>query len=131
MIVPNLCLGQSGYPKAIVYNGDTLVAITRAQLKRANLMKVEHDYYMEYSDSLKVVLYETQIALVDAQTLSRELEQQALINKGLNKQQKQFIKTLQRDLKMQGLQLSALQKLNQYLFGFSGVALIFLFILLL
>jgi len=36
-MISNLLYSQAGYPKLIVYNGDTVVAVTRYQVERLNI----------------------------------------------------------------------------------------------
>lgn len=49
----NCVFSQTGYPKLILYQGDTVVAITKRQLRTVNMMKVEHDRFKSLIDNLK------------------------------------------------------------------------------
>ena len=37
------CFSQNGYPKWIVYDEDTIIAITETQLDKVNIVKIERD----------------------------------------------------------------------------------------
>lgn len=59
---------QNGYPKRIVYAGDTVVCITDAQLVKINRVRMVSEYLQEYSDSLK----EDNLKLLEIYRLQKE-----------------------------------------------------------
>jgi len=66
-----LCFSQVGYPKIIVLESDTVVAISRAQVKNLNLLHVKYDFASIQLDSLEKV--------------ADDCQELILINKGLQK----------------------------------------------
>jgi len=70
-ILPHLCFSQVGYPKIIVLESDTVVAISRAQVKNLNLLHVKYDFASIQLDSLEKV--------------ANDCQELILINKGLQK----------------------------------------------
>jgi len=70
-ILPHLCFSQVGYPKIIVLESDTVVAISRAQVKNLNLLHVKYDFASIQLDSLEKV--------------ADDCQELILINKGLQK----------------------------------------------
>lgn len=131
MILPHLSFSQSGYPKVVIINGDTLIAVTKQQLKDINIVKVERDYYEEYSDSLNVALELTSIALIDCRELNEHLEKEVEVNGKLNKHQRSFIQELREDLKGKEIKINELITINRYLWGYSIAITIVLALLLL
>lgn len=66
-----MCFSQVGYPKIIVLESDTVVAISRAQVKNLNLLHVKYDFASIQLDSLEKV--------------ADDCQELILINKGLQK----------------------------------------------
>lgn len=66
-----MCFSQVGYPKIIVLESDTVVAISRAQVKNLNLLHVKYDFASIQLDSLEKV--------------ANDCQELILINKGLQK----------------------------------------------
>lgn len=51
-MITNLSFSQTGYPKKIIIDKDTIVAITAKQLQVVNSIKVNYDECKEIQDSL-------------------------------------------------------------------------------
>ena len=131
MIVPLLSFSQNGYPKVILINGDTLIAITKDQQRRINLVKVERDYYKEYADSLNVATDLLDIALVDCKELTDHFNKEIGNIKKLSTEQKRFIRQLRADFKDQGIKMERIKRFNTILGGYSIAVTVVLIILLL
>jgi len=131
MIVPLLSFSQNGYPKVILINGDTLIAITKNQQRRINLVKVERDYYEQYSDSLNVATDLLDIALVDCKELTDHFNKEIGNMKKLSTEQKRFIRQLRADFKDQGIKMERIKRFNTILGGYSIAVTVILIILLL
>lgn len=129
--LPLLSISQTGYPKLIVWQGDTLIAITRSQQKAINLVKVERDYYSEFSDSLVSVLNQSEIVILESKELIDHLEQ-SLNNKDLlNTEYKKSVKELKEKLIDQGLKLQRQKSLLLITGSVSVLELIILLAILL
>lgn len=129
--MPLLSFSQNGYPKVILINGDTLIAITKNQQRRINLVKVERDYYEQYSDSLNVATDLLDIALVDCKELTDHFNKEIGNMKKLSTEQKRFIRQLRADFKDQGIKMERIKRFNTILGGYSIAVTVILIILLL
>ena len=56
LMISNLLYSQTGYPKLIVYNGDTVVAISRHQMQMLNIAHVTWESCTEENDSLRSIV---------------------------------------------------------------------------
>jgi len=115
----------------ILINGDTLIAITKDQQRRINLVKVERDYYKEYADSLNVATDLLDIALVDCKELTDHFNKEIGNIKKLSTEQKRFIRQLRADFKDQGIKMERIKRFNTILGGYSIAVTVVLIILLL
>lgn len=119
LILTSCSFCQTGYPKVILWEGDTLVAMTNEQVRAINLMKVEHDYYQEYSDSLFSALESMQITIVKLKDLNAHMLQDQEKSKELMQAKKEFIKLLRADFDRLGIKYENLKKWMRYLGGYS------------
>lgn len=91
-ILPHLCFSQVGYPKIIVLESDTVVAISRAQVKNLNLLHINYDFASIQLDSLEKVADDCQelilinkdlqksIVTKDSLVLNKDSTYKAIIN---------------------------------------------------
>ena len=131
LILPGKVFSQSGFPKILIINGDTLVAITKNQRDKINLVKIERDYYKQYADSLEVGAYLQEVALVDCKELNKHFEREIEANNLLNKEQRRFIKELREDYKEHSMKIEKLEKTLTLVGGYSIAVTIILLIILL
>lgn len=115
----------------MVINGDTLVAITKNQQRKINLVKIERDYYRQYADSLEIGAHLLGVALVDCKELNAHFEREVKANGNVNKQQVGFIRELRADYKDLGIENERLNKIIRLLGGYSLAVTVILIILLL
>ena len=54
-ILPPLCFSQVGYPRILVLEGDTVIAITKQQQRNLNVLYLKHEYAQIQVDSLEKV----------------------------------------------------------------------------
>lgn len=129
MIAPLLSISQSGYPKVIINGSDTIVAVTFEQMERLNIVKVERDYYAEFSDSLQSLLTAKNLAFVSLQQAKTALLTEVELNGKLIREQAAFTKDLKAELKELGIKLKWLRKVNRVLLIYSISATILLILL--
>jgi hypothetical protein len=72
-ILPHLCFSQVGYPRIIVLESDTVVAISRAQVKNLNLLHVKYDFAAIQLDSLERVATDCQELILINKDLQRSI----------------------------------------------------------
>jgi hypothetical protein len=72
-ILPHLCFSQVGYPRIIVLESDTVVAISRAQVKNLNLLHVNYDFASIQLDSLERVATDCQELILINKDLQRSI----------------------------------------------------------
>ena len=72
-ILPHLCFSQVGYPRIIVLESDTVVAISRAQVKNLNLLHVNYDFASIQLDSLERVATDCQKLILINKDLQRSI----------------------------------------------------------
>ena len=72
-ILPHLCFSQVGYPRIIVLESDTVVAISRAQVKNLNLLHVNYDFASIQLDSLERVATDCQELILINKNLQRSI----------------------------------------------------------
>ncbi len=72
-ILPHLCFSQVGYPRIIVLESDTVVAISRAQVKNLNLLHVKYDFAAIQLDSLERVATDCQKLILINKDLQRSI----------------------------------------------------------
>lgn len=72
-ILPHLCFSQVGYPKIIVLESDTVVAISRAQVKNLNLLHVKYDFASIQLDSLEKVADDCQELILINKDLQKSI----------------------------------------------------------
>ncbi len=72
-ILPHLCFSQVGYPRIIVLEIDTVVAISRAQVKNLNLLHVKYDFAAIQLDSLERVAIDCQKLILINKDLQRSI----------------------------------------------------------
>ena len=72
-ILPHLCFSQVGYPRIIVLESDTVVAISRAQVKNLNLLHVKYDFAAIQLDSLERVAIDCQELILINKDLQRSI----------------------------------------------------------
>lgn len=68
-----MCFSQVGYPKIIVLESDTVVAISRAQVKNLNLLHVKHDFASIQLDSLEKVADDCQELILINKDLQKSI----------------------------------------------------------
>jgi len=68
-----LCFSQVGYPRIIVLESDTVVAISRAQVKNLNLLHVNYDFASIQLDSLERVATDCQELILINKDLQRSI----------------------------------------------------------
>jgi hypothetical protein len=68
-----LCFSQVGYPRIIVLESDTVVAISRAQVKNLNLLHVKYDFAAIQLDSLERVAIDCQELILINKDLQRSI----------------------------------------------------------
>jgi len=68
-----LCFSQVGYPRIIVLEIDTVVAISRAQVKNLNLLHVKYDFAAIQLDSLERVAIDCQKLILINKDLQRSI----------------------------------------------------------
>lgn len=101
-----LAFCQSGYPKLIIYKGDSIVAFTPAQAKTLQIAKINCDEIAERNDSLKVQIDDAlNIISLQKQALNsydRERQLNTLLtanNEGRDKEYQNTIDNLNKQLK--------------------------------
>lgn len=72
-ILPHLCFSQVGYPRIIVLESDTVVVISRAQVKNLNLLHVNYDFASIQLDSLERVATDCQELILINKDLQRSI----------------------------------------------------------
>ena len=72
-ILPHLCFSQVGYPRIIVLESDTVVVISRAQVKNLNLLHVNYDFASIQLDSLERVATDCQELILINKNLQRSI----------------------------------------------------------
>lgn len=72
-ILPHLSFSQVGYPRIIVLESDTVVAISRAQVKNLNLFHVNYDFASIQLDSLEKVATDCQELILINKDLQRSI----------------------------------------------------------
>lgn len=68
-----MCFSQVGYPKIIVLESDTVVAISRAQVKNLNLLHVKYDFASIQLDSLEKVADDCQELILINKDLQKSI----------------------------------------------------------
>lgn len=68
-----MCFSQVGYPRIIVLESDTVVAISRAQVKNLNLLHVNYDFASIQLDSLERVATDCQELILINKDLQRSI----------------------------------------------------------
>ncbi len=68
-----MCFSQVGYPRIIVLESDTVVAISRAQVKNLNLLHVKYDFAAIQLDSLERVATDCQELILINKDLQRSI----------------------------------------------------------
>jgi hypothetical protein len=68
-----LCFSQVGYPRIIVLESDTVVVISRAQVKNLNLLHVNYDFASIQLDSLERVATDCQELILINKDLQRSI----------------------------------------------------------
>jgi hypothetical protein len=63
-ILPPLCFSQVGYPRILVLEGDTVIAITKQQQRNLNVLYLKHEYAQIQVDSLEKVAENCQDLIV-------------------------------------------------------------------
>ena len=81
-MISNLSFSQNGYPKQVVINKDTVVAINMQQVKSLNLLKVDFDECSDIKNALILKIKE------DSILISKGHEYESLLNSRLNAQDK-------------------------------------------
>ena len=91
LLMPILSFSQSGYPKQILLEGDSIVAITKDQMKTLNLVKVTLDKNIEMNKlkDLKIVSLENTIK-ADTQLIG-QLDKAEEVNKALLNNRQELI----------------------------------------
>jgi len=80
-ILPHLCFSQVGYPRIIVLETDTVIAISRAQVKNLNLLHVKYDFATVQLDSLEKVAGDCQeLILINKNLQTAILSKDSLVN---------------------------------------------------
>lgn len=80
-ILPHLCFSQVGYPRIIVLETDTVIAISRAQVKNLNLLHVKYDFATVQLDSLEKVADDCQeLILINKNLQKAILSKDSLVN---------------------------------------------------
>ena len=72
-ILPHLCFWQVGYPRIIILESDTVVVISRAQVKNLNLLHVNYDFASIQLDSLERVATDCQELILINKDLQRSI----------------------------------------------------------
>lgn len=81
-ILPPLCFSQVGYPRILVLEGDTVIAITKQQQRNLNVLYLRHEYAQIQVDSLEKVAGNCQDLIVINKKLQTTLGvKDSLINK--------------------------------------------------
>ena len=94
LLISNSLYSQTGYPKSIVYNGDTVVAITRHQLERINIAHEVWQGSIQQSDSLLTILDSCHIGFLAADSAIHFLQSVSTSDRVLIAHQKSTIDTL-------------------------------------
>ena len=68
-----MCFSQVGYPRIIVLESDTVVVISRAQVKNLNLLHVNYDFASIQLDSLERVATDCQELILINKDLQRSI----------------------------------------------------------
>lgn len=80
-ILPPLCFSQVGYPRILVLEGDTVIAITKQQQRNLNVLYLKHEYAQIQVDSLEKVAENCQDLIVINKKLQTTLRiKDSLIN---------------------------------------------------
>jgi len=79
-MISNSLYSQNGYPKQIVINKDTLVAINMQQVKTLNLLQLDYIECLDTKNALIVKIKE------DSILISKQREYEALLNNRLTAQ---------------------------------------------
>ena len=81
-ILHPLCFSQVGYPRILVLEGDTVIAITKQQQRNLNVLYLKHEYAQIQVDSLEKVAENCQDLIVINKKLQTTLGvKDSLINK--------------------------------------------------
>jgi hypothetical protein len=120
-MISNLSFSQNGYPKQIVINKDTVVAIDMQQVKTLNLLQLDYTECSEIKNALIVKIKE------DSILISKEREYELLLSNRLEIQDKiimndnMLYKNLQSDLEKSN-KLYKREKIKVGIFGgFSAI----------
>lgn len=77
-----MCFSQVGYPRILVLEGDTVIAITKQQQRNLNVLYLRHEYAQIQVDSLEKVAGNCQDLIVINKKLQTTLGvKDSLINK--------------------------------------------------
>lgn len=75
-MIPASFFSQNTWPRRILISNDTVICITPFQLKQANLLFVDGDFYKEMSDTLRILAVKQQRAINAEQNLVTNYENQ-------------------------------------------------------
>jgi Na+/phosphate symporter len=125
----NYSFSQTGYPKKIVHEGDTVIAITRDQMKKVNGVQLSLQECREINDSVMVVVDSCGAAFNVFRAAEKELKERISIRdeaiaernkviteaKDLVKVQKKEIRRLRTHRTILGISSGALIAVTVYL----------------
>jgi len=110
--------GQSSkYPKKYIYQGDTVVLITMAQVDSLNISYARIDQYKELSDSLKSAVEGYEIVVIKDKKIIQELERKVNLKDGVIEQTEVIAEEYKKDKEK-------LEKKNKRLKFFNGVLMV-------
>lgn len=76
LMISQCCFSQTGYPRKILINKDTLVVLTTPQLKKVNMTFVRLDFFREMNDTLNSIISSYKTALSTQSDLNSSLQKQ-------------------------------------------------------
>lgn len=122
MLMARLSFSQSGYPKLIVYNGDTLVALTVKQAVTINVTKLEGEMYQQLADSLSEDRKRLKLVITTQDSLIASLKREGMIQDTMYANCQLIIKDLEAQIKKKDRQIKWLKVQRAVLIASTGVA---------
>lgn len=103
-MITNLSFSQTGYPKKILIDNDTVVAITNNQLQVVNNLKVDYDECKEVVDTLKSQVSRDSILIMSQfefiRKLSNEMDTQGDIIENEKAKNSKLTENLKQSMKL-------------------------------
>jgi hypothetical protein len=101
LLISKLSICQHGYPKLIVYSGDTLVALTVEQATIINLMELQAVKYRDLSDTLVHHSNKKDVVLFDLNTVLKVMHKERELQGQLTAECERTMKQIEKELNKQ------------------------------